>query len=61
MLCEQILRVMADGDQCDVIYLPPRNAGDRLPVELQDAYEGHSSSCDFSLCIVINQIIDLLK
>jgi len=36
----QILRVMAGGDKCDVIYLPPRNVGDRLPVELQDAYEG---------------------
>ena len=43
MLCMQILRVMADGDKCDIIYLPPRNAGDRLPVELLDAYEGHYS------------------
>jgi len=39
--CVQILRVLADGEQCDVIYLPPRNAGDRLPIELLDAYEGH--------------------
>jgi len=38
--CAQILRVVADGDKCDVIYLPPRTAGDRLPVELLDAYEG---------------------
>jgi len=37
----QILRVLADGDKCDVIYLPPRNAGDRLPVELLEAYDGH--------------------
>jgi len=44
--CVQILRVMADGDKCDVIYLPPRNAGDRLPVELLDAYEGlHYLNC----------------
>jgi len=40
MACMQILRVMADGDKCEVIYLPPRNASDRLPVELLDAYEG---------------------
>jgi len=48
--CCQILRVFADGDKCDIIYLPPRNAGDRLPVELIDAYEGHCFSndlCDF--------------
>jgi len=31
---------MAVGEKCDIIYLPPRNAGDRLPFELQDAYEG---------------------
>ena len=39
----QILRLLADGDKCDVIYLPPRNAGDRLPVELLEAYDGHCS------------------
>jgi len=44
VLYEQILRVMTDGDKCDVIYLPPRSAGDRLPVELQDAYEGQYSA-----------------
>ena len=51
--CTQILRVVADGDKCDVIYLPPHNAGDKLPVELLDAYEGHCSLNCFVLLLLL--------
>jgi hydrocephalus-inducing protein len=37
---EKILRLMKGYDEYNTILLPPRAAGEKLPLELQDYYEG---------------------